>query len=68
MADRKEKARADLRRAQAELDRVQRQRVQASAARRKSFERAREAGLTVRDIAEETGLAFSRVAEILRGE
>jgi len=68
MTDRKEKARADLRRAQADFDRVQRQRVQASAARRKSFERAQEAGLTVRDIAEETGLAFSRVAEILRGE
>jgi transcriptional regulator with XRE-family HTH domain len=68
MADRKEKARAELRRTQAEFERVQGQRVRVSAVRRKSFEQAQEAGLTVREIAEETGLAFSRVAEILRGE
>jgi hypothetical protein len=34
-------------------ERVQRQRAEARAARRKSFERAQERGLTVRDIAEE---------------
>ena len=70
--DPKQKARADVRRAQAEFERaqerVQRQRAEARAARRKSFERAQERGLTVRDIAEEIGLDFSRVAEILRGE
>lgn len=62
------KARADVRRAQAEFDRAQDQRDKASSSRRKSFERAQAAGLTVRDIAEETGLHFSRVAQILRGE
>lgn len=71
-SDPKEKARAEVRRAQTEFERVQeraqRQRAEASAARRKSFERAQERGLTVRDIAKEIGLDFGRVAEILRGE
>lgn len=62
------KARAEVRRAQAEFDHAQSQREKASASRRKSFKRAQAAGLTVRDIAEETGLGFGRVAEILRGE
>jgi transcriptional regulator with XRE-family HTH domain len=68
MADRKQRARAEVRSAQAEFERAQSQRDQASASRRKSFERAQAAGLTVRDIAEETGLHFSRIAQILRGE
>jgi hypothetical protein len=71
-SDPKEKARAEVRRAQAEFERAQerakRQRAEIRAARRKSFKRAQERGLTVRDIAEEIGLDFSRVAEILRGE
>ncbi len=71
-SDPKQKARAEVRRAQTEFERaqerVQRQRAKARTARRKSFERAQEGGLTVRDIAEEIGLDFSRVAEILRGE
>jgi hypothetical protein len=66
--DAKGNARAEVRRAQAEFERVQSQRDKASNTRRKSFERAQAAGLTVRDIAEETGLHFSRVAQILRGE
>lgn len=71
-SDPKEQARAEVRRAQAEFERAQeraqRQRAETRAARRKSFKRAQERGLTVRDIAEEIGLDFSRVAEILRGE
>lgn len=66
--DAREKARAEVRRAQAEFEHAQSQRDEASTSRRKSFERAQAAGLTVRDIAEETGLHFSRIAQILRGE
>jgi hypothetical protein len=68
MADATKKARADLRRAQAAFDRAQDQREKASAARRESIERAQAAGLSLREIGEETGLHFSRVAEILRGQ
>jgi len=67
-ADKERKVRADLQRAQADFSRAQEQRGKASVARRKSFERARAAGFSMRDIGEETGLHFSRVAEILRGE
>jgi hypothetical protein len=68
MADPKQKARAEVRRAQAELERAQSQREKALAARRKSFEQARDAGLTIREIADETGIHFTRVAQILRGD
>jgi len=64
----KEQARADVRKSQSAFERVQQQREKASETRRKSFAKAQAAGLTVRDIAEETGLHFSRVAQILRGE
>lgn len=66
-ADQKKISR-ELRRAQADFERAQNERDKASAARRKSFERARAAGFSTRDIGKETGLHFSRVAEILRGE
>lgn len=70
--DAKEKARTDVRHAQAEFERAQeraqRERAKAGVARRERFEQAQRAGLTVRDIAEETGLGFGRIAEILRGE
>ena len=60
-------ARAKVREAQAEFERAQSQRDKASASRRESFEQAQATGLTVRDIAEETGLGFERVAVVLRG-
>lgn len=68
MADAAKKVRADLRRAQAVFERAQDQREKASAARRESIKRAQATGLSLREIGEETGLHFSRVAEILRGQ
>jgi hypothetical protein len=64
----RQKISKDLQRAQGDFERAQKQRDKASAVRRKSFERARAAGFSTRDIGKETGLHFSRVAEILRGE
>jgi chromosome condensin MukBEF ATPase and DNA-binding subunit MukB len=58
----------ELRRSQTEFERAQSKRDKASTARRASFERAREAGFSLRDIGRETGLHFSRVAEILKGK
>lgn len=70
--DRKQKARDDVRRAQAEFERaqeaIQRERAEARAARRTRFAKAQNDGLTVRDIADETGLNYSHVAEIIRGD
>lgn len=70
--DSKEKARADVRRAQADFERAQervkRERTKVRGERRKRFAKAQKDGLTVRDIAEETGLNYSHVAEIIRGE
>ncbi len=68
MAQPSQKVRAEVRRAQADFARAQSQRDKASEARRKSFERAHAAGMSVREIAKETGLHFARIAEILRGK
>lgn len=66
------KARAEVRKAQAEFERAQeraqRERAKARATRRERFARAQKDGLTVRDIAEEVGLDFSHVADIIRGD
>lgn len=63
--DSKEKAIADAQRAQLAYERD----IDAAReARRKSFERAQKAGLSLRDIGEAVGLHRSRVGEILRGE
>jgi hypothetical protein len=63
--DPKQKALADAQRAQLAYERD----VEAAReARRKSFERAQKAGLSLRDIGDAVGLHRSRVGEILRGE
>jgi hypothetical protein len=64
-ADSQQKARKDVRRAQADFVRKV---DQARAVRRKSFEGAQKAGLSLRDIAEEVGLHRSRIAQIIRGK
>jgi hypothetical protein len=66
-SDPKQKARAALRKAQAEFERAEAQRENLSSARRKSFERAKKAGLTLREIGDEVGLHHTRVGEILKG-
>jgi hypothetical protein len=58
----------ELRRAQTEFERAQNKRDKASTARRQIFKRAQTAGFSLRDIGKETGLHFSRVAEILKGK
>jgi hypothetical protein len=66
MADKaREKALADVRRAQAKLASAQERVEEARKARRDSFERAREAGLTLREIGEAADLHWSRVGEVL---
>jgi hypothetical protein len=71
-ADPKQKARADARKAQAEFEREQEQmkqaRAKSRAKRRERFARAQKAGLSLRDIAEETDLHATRVREILNEE
>jgi transcriptional regulator with XRE-family HTH domain len=68
MADSLKKLRAEVRRSQADFTRAQAQRDKASETRRETFERAQGAGMSLREIAKESGLHFSRVAEILRGK
>jgi alkylation response protein AidB-like acyl-CoA dehydrogenase len=68
MADAAKKVRAEVRKAQAAFERDQEKLETTRATRRKSFEKAREAGLSTRDIAEEAGLHYTRVAEILRAK
>jgi hypothetical protein len=64
--DAKQKARADVKRAQSKFERVQGQLGELGEARRESFERARKAGLTLREIAEAAGLHWTRVGNILK--
>lgn len=65
MADAEKKARQEVRRGQAEF---KRKTDAARVERRECFQRAREAGLSLRVIGEEAGLHHTRVGEILRGE
>ncbi len=65
VADPKQKAREALRRAQAEHERNS---DAMKAARRKAFADAQAAGLSLREIAKEVGLHYSRVSEILSGK
>lgn len=64
----KRKVRAELRNAQDAFERAEVQREKVSTARRESFERAQEAGLTLREIGDVVGLHHTRIGEILRGE
>ncbi len=64
--DAEAKARKAVRRAQSDFERTGDQHERARKARHKSFEQARAAGLSMRDIAKETGLHFTRVAQVLR--
>ncbi len=59
-------ARKAVRRAHSDFERAQAKVEQLRQARRESFEVAQAAGLSTRDIAQETGLHFTRVAQILR--
>jgi len=68
MADRKQKIQSYLRKSQADFERADAQRERAGTARRKSFKRAQEAGLTLREIGEIVGLHHTRVGQIIRGE
>lgn len=63
--DTKQKARKALRRAQADYERDA---VAVKEARREAFADAQAAGLSLREIAEEVGLHYSRVSEILSGK
>jgi hypothetical protein len=58
-------ARTAFRKAQADYERDV---AKAREARRKSFERAQKAGMSLRAIGEEAGLHHTRVGEILRGK
>lgn len=70
--DPRKKARAVVRKAQADFEREQEQmkqaRAKSRAKRRERFARAQQAGLSLRDIAEETDLHATRVREILNEE
>lgn len=61
----KEKAVADVKRAQRDYERDANSVRQA---RRKSFERAHKGGLSLREIGEAVGLSHVSVREIIRGE
>jgi hypothetical protein len=63
--DAKQKALTDARRAQSKFERTQTKLDQEAQARRKSFERARKAGATLREIADAAGLHWTRIREIL---
>jgi hypothetical protein len=64
-SDPKQKARGDVKRAQAKFERTGSEHEQAREARRESFERARKAGLTLREIGEAADLHWTRVGSIV---
>jgi hypothetical protein len=66
--DSKEKARADVKRAQSKVERGQGQLERARIARRESFEQARAAGLSLAEIGKAANLHRSRVDQILKGK
>jgi hypothetical protein len=64
--DAKQKALSEVRRAQVKFERTQSQLGKDSQVRRTSFERARKAGATLREIGEAADLHWSSVADALR--
>ena len=66
--DAQAKARKAVRRAQTDFERSQERHEQVRDARRKSFEDARAAGLSMREIGEAAGLHFTRVARALQAK
>jgi hypothetical protein len=68
MADPKQQALRDARRAQASFESTQKQLDQHGKARRESFERAKHAGATLREISDAVGLHHTRVGQVIRGE
>lgn len=63
--DAKQKARANVKRAQSKFERTGSEHEKARQVRRESFEQARAAGLTLREIADAAGLHWTRVGEIV---
>lgn len=69
MADKaRQKVLADVRKAQAEFERLQARVEKGRGVRRESFERARAAGLSLAEIGEAAKLHRSRVDQILHGK
>lgn len=66
--DPKKKALEDARRAQAGYEKTQRELDERARTRRESFERAKVAGATLREIGEAVGLHHTRVGQVIRGE
>ena len=66
--DAKRKARDEAKRAQSRYEQERTKLDRAADERRKSFERAQTAGLSLAEIAEVTGLHRSRVDQILKGK
>lgn len=62
------KARSEARRAQTTFERSQSKLDAAAAARRESFKRAAEAGLSMAEIGEVVGLHRTRVNQIINGK
>jgi DNA-directed RNA polymerase specialized sigma24 family protein len=66
--DARSKARKAARRAQADFEKAQGEIEERREARRVAFEQARATGLSTREIAEATGLHFTRVARVIQSK
>lgn len=65
--DAKQKALQDAHRSQTRFEKTQKQLDQDGQTRRASFKQAQEAGATLREIGEATGLHWTRIREIVSG-
>ena len=66
--DAKAKARKAAHRAQSDFEQAQGKLEERREARRAAFEQAKAAGLSTREIAEATGLHFTRVARVIQSK